>query len=497
MAALPLWLLESNVMDSQSMRRTKIVATMGPGTDDPAVLDGIIEAGVDVVRVNFSHGKPEDHQRRVEALRERARAHGRVVGVLCDLQGPKIRIERFEKGRITLKEGDRFILDARCPTDGGNQERVGITYKQLPNDVARGNNLLLDDGRIVLWVEQVVGDQIECRVVVGGELSNNKGINRQGGGLSAAALTDKDRADIRTAAELHADYLAVSFPRSAADIDLARELLRAAGGHGAIVAKIERAEAIRELEEIIAASDAVMIARGDLGVEIGDAELPAVQKQIIKLSRSMNRVVITATQMMESMIENPIPTRAEVFDVANAVLDGTDAVMLSAETASGKHPAKAVAAMDRICREAEKQPLAVLSDHRLNTRFGRIDEAIAMAAMYSANHLGVRAIAALTESGSTTLWMSRISSGIPIYALTPHVETRRKVTLYRGVYPVEFDVQSTNHPYVNKEAIDELVRRGAVRDGDLVIITKGDLMGVHGGTNAMKIVRVGDLVPVD
>ena len=475
------------------LRRTKIVATLGPATDDPKALDGIIQAGVDVVRINFSHGEPDEHRRRVEAVRNRARAHGRQVGVLADLQGPKIRIDRFKEGKVTLVEGERFVLDANWPVYEGNRERVGLTYKELPNDVNRGDTLLLDDGRIVLWVEKVDGGEIECKVVVGGHLSNNKGINRQGGGLSAAALTDKDRADIITAAELEADYIAVSFPRCADDIHLARKLLRDAGGQGDIVAKIERAEAVQAIEEIIAATDAVMVARGDLGVEIGDAELPAVQKTIIRLARSMNRVVITATQMMESMIENPIPTRAEVFDVANAVLDGTDAVMLSAETAAGKHPVKAVAAMDRSCREAEKQPIAMVSDHRLNTRFGRTDEAIAMAAMYTANHLGVRAIAALTESGATPLWMSRISSGIPIYALTPHVATRRKVTLYRGVYPVSFKVESTDHPVVNKEAVDELVRRGAVRDGDLVIITKGDLMGVHGGTNAMKIVRVGDM----
>jgi pyruvate kinase len=476
------------------LRRTKIVATLGPATDDTKVLDDIIQAGVDVVRINFSHGHPDDHRRRVELVRNRAQAYGRQVGVLADLQGPKIRIDRFKDGKVRLEEDARFILDADWSATDGNQERVGIAYKELPNDVNRGDTLLLDDGRIVLWVEKVDGAQIICKVVVGGILSNNKGINRQGGGLSAAALTDKDRADIETAAELGADYVAVSFPRCAADIHLARELLRAAGGQGDIVAKIERAEAVQDIAEILAVTDAVMIARGDLGVEIGDAELPAVQKQIIRQARAMNRVVITATQMMESMIENPIPTRAEVFDVANAVLDGTDAVMLSAETASGKHPAKAVAAMDRICREAEKQHIAKTSDHRMNTQFGRTDEAIAMAAMYTANHLGVRAIAALTESGSTPLWMSRISSGIPIYALTPHVATRRKVTLYRGVYPVSFKVDSTHHPVVNKEAIDELVRRGAVRDDDLVIITKGDLMGVHGGTNAMKIVRVGDMV---
>jgi pyruvate kinase len=457
------------------------------------VLDDLIQAGVDVVRANFSHGSAEDHINRAEQVRDRARAHGRQVGVLADLQGPKIRTERFKEGKVLLTEGDRFVLDAALAKTDGDKERVGITYKTLPSDVNRGDTLLLDDGRLVLWVEEVKGQEIICKVQVGGILSNNKGINRMGGGLSAAALTEKDKADIITAAQMQADYIAISFPRTAADVHEARELLRAAGGHGGIVAKIERAEAIDDIEEIIAASDAVMIARGDLGVEIGDAELPAVQKRIIKLARAMNRVVITATQMMESMIENPIPTRAEVFDVANAVLDGTDAVMLSAETAAGKYPAKAVAAMARICISAEKQEMAMTSDHRIHTQFSRIDEAIAMSAMYAANHLGVKAIACLTESGATPLWMSRISSGIPIYAMTPHVQTRRKVTLYRGVCPVSFTVTSTDHAVVNMDAVDELKRRGAVRDGDLVIITKGDLMGVMGGTNAMKIVRVGDM----
>ena len=475
-------------------RRTKIVATLGPACDDPKVMDKIIEAGVDVVRVNFSHGASEEQIERVEKVRNRARAHGRQVGVLADLQGPKIRIEAFRDGGVYLEEGKPFVLDAKLGSEEGTVERVGITYKQLPGDTNRGDTLLLDDGRIVLWVDQVTEHEVICRVVVGGELSNRKGINRQGGGLSAPALTDKDREDIKVAARIQADYLAVSFPRCAEDINEARELLRTAGGHGEIVAKIERAEALDVLDEILAATDVIMIARGDLGVEIGDAALPPVQKSLIHKARAMNRVVITATQMMESMIENQIPTRAEVFDVANAVLDGTDAVMLSAETAMGRYPDKAIGAMDRICLEAEKQRTVTVSDHRIHSEFTFVDEAVAMASMYIANHLGVKAIAALTESGSTPLWMSRISSAIPIYALTRHVETRRRVTLYRGVYPVSFDVESQDHAEVNREAVDELLRRGAVRDGDLVILTKGDLMGVHGGTNALKIVKVGELV---
>lgn len=474
------------------MRRTKIVATLGPATDDPKVLDKLIEAQVDVVRLNFSHDTQDKHRQRAEAARERASAHGRPIGVIADLQGPKIRIGSFTDGAITLKEGDTFVLDTNHPLDAGNQERVGLTYKELPQDVDRGVTLMLDDGRIVLWVDQVEGAEIKCRVVIGGKLSDKKGINRQGGGLSAKALTDKDKSDIKVAAEIEADYVAVSFPRTAEDIHEARALLRAAGGHGGIIAKIERAEAVENIEEIIEAADAIMVARGDLGVEIGDAAVPPIQKKLIKMARGMNKVVITATQMMESMIENAIPTRAEVSDVANAVIDGTDAVMLSAETATGKHPVAVVLAMDRICRVAEQTREVTHSEHRMDQPFEHIDEAIAMSTMYSANHLPVKAIASLTESGATPLWMSRISSGVPIYALTSLVSTRRKVTLYRGVYPVNFTLPSDNPAEVLREAVDELRRRSAIRDGDIVVLTIGEPLLKPGGTNTMKIVRVGE-----
>ena len=474
-------------------RRTKIVATLGPATNTPEILDAIIEAGVNVVRLNFSHGEASEHLALAETVRNRARAYGHQVGVLADMQGPKIRIARFKEGKVFLEENAQFVLDADLDSNVGDVEQVGIDYKELPQDVKRGDTLLLDDGRIVLWVDDVEGSRVVCRVVIGGELSNNKGINRQGGGLSAAALTDKDREDIITAAEMQADYVAISFPRSADDIHLARQLLRDAGGHGGIIAKIERAEALDVLDEIIKASDGVMVARGDLGVEIGDAALPPVQKKIIQRARRLNRVVITATQMMESMITNAIPTRAEVFDVANAVLDGTDAVMLSGETAVGKHPIKVIEAIDRICLEAEQEREIRVSGHRMDSNFEAMDEAIAMSAMYVANHLDVKAIAALTETGKTPLWMSRMSSGIPIFALTPHLETRRKVTLYRGVYPVSFIADHRDYASLNKEAVDELQRRGVVRDGDLVIITKGDIE-TQGSTNSLKLVRVGELV---
>ena len=472
------------------LRRTKIVATLGPASDDPKVLDRMIEAGVDVVRLNFSHGTAEQHIQRAEEVRSLARARGKTVGVLVDLQGPKIRIGKFADGKINLNNGDEFILDANCPL--GNQERVGLDYKELPNDVTRGATLLLDDGRIVMWVEKVEGAEIHCKVIQGGALSNNKGINRQGGGLSAAALTEKDIEDIKTAALLKADYLAVSFPRSGADMELARGLMREAGGKALMLAKIERAEAITALEEIVDASDAIMVARGDLGVEVGDAAVPALQKRMIRIARERNKIVITATQMMESMITSPIPTRAEVSDVANAVIDGTDAVMLSAETAAGSFPVETVAAMSRICIEAEKENEPILGQYRASKGFTRVDESIAMAAMFTANNLNVKAIAALTESGATCLWMSRMSTGVPIYALTPEVETRRKVTLFRGVYPVNFKTASKDREELLMEAEDELRRRGAVRDGDLIVLTIGEPIGTSGGTNTMKIVKVGE-----
>jgi pyruvate kinase len=460
------------------------------------MLEKIIQAGVDVVRLNFSHGEAAHHKQRAELVREISRKLHRHVGVLVDLQGPKIRIARFRDGKVFLKQGEPFTLDIDLPSNEGDETQVGISYPTLPNEVEPGDVLMLDDGRVELGVDRVEGGRVICHVRVGGDLSNNKGINLQGGGLSAAALTDKDKADIKTAVEIDADYVAVSFPRTAEDIHEARRLLREAGGSAGIVAKIERAEAIEEptIDQIIEASDVIMVARGDLGVEIGDARLPGVQKDLINRARRMKRVVITATQMMESMIHNPLPTRAEVCDVANAVFDGTDAVMLSAETASGKYPDKAVEAMDRVCLEAEKHPRVRSSARHGDQYFQYIDEAIAMATMYTANHLNVTAIGALTESGSTPLWMSRISSGIPIFALTSHEKTCRKVTLYRGVYPLAFYRDTSDHYILNRAVIDEFLRRGLIHtDEDLVILTKGDLTGVTGHTNAMKIVRVGDV----
>lgn len=481
------------IRDNKSPRRTKILATLGPATDTPGMIDQMILAGLDVVRINFSHGAASEHIERARYVRERGRALDREIGVLVDLQGPKIRITRFREGFVLLSPGDKFALDNNIDKMDGDHNGVGLTYKTLPQDVKAGDRLLLDDGRIVMDVDRVVGERVECTVVVGGKLSNNKGINLLGGGLSAAAITEKDKEDILSAAEIQADYLAFSFPRSAEDVNECRRLANEAGLYACIVSKIERAEAVQDLtlEEIIRASDAVMIARGDLGVEIGDARLPAMQKKIIKMARCLNKVTITATQMMETMIDNPIPTRAEVFDVANAVIDGTDAVMLSGETATGKHPHIVIEAMSRICLEAEKQRETRTSTHRIDQIFQATDESIAMAAMYIANHYNIRAIAALTESGSTALLMSRISSGIPIYAMTPHDKTRQKVTLYRGVYPMAFSYDGMENGDVVPNMIAELKRKGEVQDGDKVLVTRGEHRGIMGGTNVLLIVEVG------
>jgi len=477
------------------MRRTKIVATLGPATDRPGMLEKLIEAGLDAARLNYSHGEAADHARRAAAVRAAAAAAGREIGIIADLQGPKIRLECFAAGAIELVEGARFDIDAELAPHAGTALAVGVTYAELPGDVRAGDILLVDDGRIVLEVRGVHGARIETRVVAGGPLSDHKGINRQGGGLSAPALTTKDRADLSHALAHDADYIAVSFPRTAEDIEAARDLIHAAGGRAGVIAKIERAEALDHAREIIAASDCIMIARGDLGVEIGDARLPPAQKMLVALARHQHRAVITATQMMESMIEHPMPTRAEVFDVANAVLDGTDAVMLSGETSVGAYPDRAVAAMSRICQGAEREWSDPKSSTLPDTGFVRVDQAIAMSAIYCGNRIGVKAIAALTESGATPLWMSRVNTAIPIFALAREAATLRRVTLYRDVVPVRFDITAIPYSEVTREVLAVLSARGAVRDGDRVIITKGDLHGHSGGTNGMKIVTVGAYVP--
>jgi pyruvate kinase len=472
-------------------RRTKIVATLGPATDDAGVISGMVAAGLDVARINFSHGTRDSQRKRAELLRAAAKAANRNVGILADLAGPKIRIESFTGGSVQLAEAAPFALDTALDATAGSATEVGCAYQNLPGDVRAGDTLLLADGQIVLGVERVVGTRIQCVVRVGGELSNRKGLNRQGGGISAPALTEKDLEDVQLAAELGIDYLAVSFARDADDIRRAQSELRRWRGEARVVAKIERHEALDNLAGILAVTDAVMVARGDLGVEMGYAELTGLQKTIIRQSLARNRVVITATQMMESMIQNPMPTRAEVSDVANAVLDGTDAVMLSAETAAGKYPLRAVQAMADVIRGAEKYQLgAQRGAIRAEDEFSNSEEAISRAVMYTANHMRVRAIVALTESGLTPLWMSRIRADIPIFAFTRHDATRRRVTLYRGVYAVPFDITHTDPQQLYHAIFDRLLSEGLVDVNDLVILTKGDLSGVSGGTNSMQIVRV-------
>jgi len=470
-------------------RSTKIVATLGPACSKPDVLRRMLAAGADVVRLNFSHGTGKDHVDLAELVREVARALGREVAIMADLQGPKIRIGKFAEGKVELVPGARFILDAEC--DLGDATRVGLDYRELVNDVGPGAVLLLDDGLIRLEVETVDGPRIVTRVIVGGVLSNNKGINRMGGGLSAPALTAKDMEDVKTAARLGADYLAVSFPKSKEDMYMARQLMRAAGGRAMLIAKIERAEAIPALEEIIEASDGIMVARGDLAVEVGNAAVPGLQKRMLRAAREHNKLTITATQMMESMIHNAVPTRAEVSDVANAVLDGTDAVMLSAETAAGRYPVETVETMAQICVEAEKSDPVELDRDFMNRTFTRIDQSIAMATLFTAFHLKVKAIASLTDSGSTALWMSRHNCGCPIFAITPKVGTQRRMALLRNVTSL-FLEQSSDRDEVLRAAEDLLLAQSHVQRGDLIVLTIGEPMGKSGGTNTMKIVRVGD-----
>src|SRR5450830_501576 len=473
-------------------RATKIVTTIGPASSDKATLLRMVRAGVDVVRFNFSHGKAQDHIDRAILVREVADECGRKIAIMADLQGPKIRVGKFENGKIELKAGEKFILDADCAM--GNEQRAGLDYKGLPRDLKPGDVLLLNDGLLVLTTERVIGNEIHTIVKIGGELSNNKGINRQGGGLTAPALTSKDMEDIKTAMSFQADYVAVSFPKNASDMQMARQLADLAGEpydhKPMMIAKIERAEAIPALQEILDASDGIMVARGDLAVEVGNAAVPGLQKRMIKMARASNKLAITATQMMESMIFNAVPTRAEVSDVANAVLDGTDAVMTSAETASGKYPVETVEAMAAICLDAEKWDICKLDADFLNSTFTRIDQSIAYGALFTAHHQRVKAIATLTESGSTALWMSRYNIDIPIVALTPSIATRRKLALYRNVSTVELG-SGTDRDKVLKQAEELLLEHKVVEKGDTIVLTWGEPMGKVGGTNSLKITKIG------
>lgn len=474
-------------------RRTKIVTTLGPSTDRPEVIEELIRAGANVVRLNFSHGTYEDHQHRVEMVRAASAKLDLPVAIMGDLQGPKIRIGKFKEGPILLKNGDVFVLDADLPLEEGTQESVGLTYTDLPHDVKPGDILLLDDGRVQLAVTKIEDNKIITTVIVPGPLSNNKGINKKGGGLSAPALTNKDKNDIKHAAKLGVDFLAVSFPRSGKDLQEARRLLKEAGSNAHIVSKVERAEAVASIEamdDIVMNSDVVMVARGDLGVEIGDSNLMAVQKRLINYARGKDRAVITATQMMESMIKNPMPTRAEVMDVSNAVLDGTDAVMLSAETAAGDYPVETVRAMSQVCFGAETE--VQKSGYRADRMFLTSEETIAVSSMFAANHLeGIHGLVAFTDSGHLPLLMSRYRSGLPIFAFSRSAQAVSWMSLYRGVFPYLFD----NLAYANRDELLQVVVRflldhGQVKSGDRLVVAFGVDMGKSGHTDSMRVIAV-------
>jgi pyruvate kinase len=452
----------------------------------------MIRAGVNVVRLNFSHGKAQDHIDRAQLVREAAQRAGCEVAIMADLQGPKIRVGKFADNKVLLVTGQSFVLDA-ARTEPGDINGVGLDYKELPQDVKTGDVLVLNDGMIVMQVQAVKGPAVHCTVTQGGELSNNKGINKKGGGLTAPALTAKDMEDIKTAMSFQADYVAVSFPQNATDMEMARQLCNVAAspfGHKPhLIAKIERAEAIPKLEEILRASDGIMVARGDLAIEVGNAAVPALQKRMIRMAHDMDKTVITATHMMESMIHNPMPTRAEVSDVANAVLDGSDAVMTSAETAAGKFPLETVVEMAAVCVAAEEAEEVALDADFLGKTFSRIDQTIAMGALFTAYHMGAKAIVALTESGSTALWMSRHKIHIPIYALTSREATQRKMTLYRNVTPLLMPT-SNDRDTAMREAETSLKQKGILKRGDRYVITCGEPMGAPGGTNMLKICLV-------
>jgi pyruvate kinase len=479
----------------RSHRRTKIVATVGPGSDSEDMIGKLIGAGVNVFRLNFSHGAGSHHQKIADRIRRQARHQGKYVGILADLQGPKIRVASFADGGVRLFAGDSFLLSLDIDPEQGTSAGVGIEFEDLPNSVEVDDILLLDDGKLRLRVEAVAPRAIECTVLVGGRLSSRKGVNKLGGGIAAPALTDKDKTDIALMSGIKPDFVAVSFVASAADILEARQLLHAQGVNAAIIAKIERAEVVADdslLNEIIDACESVMVARGDLGIEVGDAELIGIQKDLISRTRKRDRMVITATQMMESMISNSMPTRAEVFDVANAVLDGTDAVMLSAETAVGEYPVEVVRAMANAALGAERHPVARTSKFRADREFSSPHETVALATMYGANHFpGVRGIATHTETGGTPMLMSRLSSGLPIFALSRNAETLQKLALCRGVIPVFFDMTAFDPSDIEARTLEYLSDAGFVGKGDFIMMTMGSQVGLAGGTNSVRVLAVG------
>ncbi|RUR12876.1 pyruvate kinase [Legionella sp. km772] len=471
------------------LRRTKIVATLGPVSKDLTVLTALLQAGVDVVRINFSHADASAIQL-IKDVRMIADEIKRPVAVMADLQGPKIRIGRFQNKAITLVDGQTFTLDCNNDDFLGNSEEVAVVYPNLDKELAIGDYLLINDGLIELEVKEIKGSKIQCLVIEGGPLSDRKGLNRKGGGLAARTLTEKDINDLKTAIQAEVDYISLSFVKDADDIRHARELIKSLGGKTTpIIAKIERSEALVNLTEIIEESDAIMVARGDLGVEIGAAEVPAIQKHIIEQTRLLDKVVITATQMMESMISNPQPTRAEVSDVANAILDGTDAVMLSAETASGHYPVKVINMVNKTCLSAEKHAsIFYRSETSEACHYQRADQAIAVATMHAANHFPIQAIITLTESGDTALWISRQHSIVPIFAISANKRTVGRLSLVNNVFPIFIDYHQFSSEQLNEKILNELIDANYLERKGFVLLTRGKYIGTPGGTNSMEII---------
>ena len=476
-------------------KRTKIIATLGPASSSPKSISNLIKEGTDVFRINLSHANVNEIEKIINILKNASLKLKRPVATLIDLQGQKIRIKGFsDKEYILLKTKSEFILDAVLADNKGTDKSVGLTYKDLPKQLEVGDELLLSDALIKLEVTKIEKSKIYTKVIRGGKLKPYQGVNKKGGGLSLKGITEKDKKDLAKAVKLDIDYVAVSFVKDADDIKAVKKVI--GKKQIGIIAKIERSEALEDIDQIAKVSDGLLVARGDLGVEIGIEQLPAVQDMLIRKAMSFDKIVIVATQMMESMINNRVPTRAEVFDVANAVTSGVDAVMLSAETAIGNYPIDVIQEVSRICEAAEKTNRKNLKINRTETNFRKVDQTIAMAAVYCAGKSNIKAIATLTETGSTPLWMSRIESTIPIYAMTKNDRTSRRICLLKGVYSIKLDDIEYVHAKANKQVVDLMLEKGAVKKGDFVIITKGDLMGTSGGTNAMKIVEVGNLIEV-
>ena len=476
-------------------KRTKIIATLGPASTKGNKIEKMLHSGADVFRINLSHTSMQDAKKIVKLVREKEHKVGRPVAIMLDLQGQKVRIKGFKnQSFINLKSGDRFIINPSC-NDNGSKNQVGITYSDLYKNVKVGDELLLSDALIKLKVEKISGKNVHTIVERGGKLKEYQGLNKKGGGLSLSGITPKDKTDLKASLGLEYDYIAVSFVKDENDIKEIKKIIK--NKDIRIIAKIERNEALKNIDKITKASDGLLVARGDLGVEIGIEQLPSAQKFLIRKAISADKIAIVATQMMESMITNRVPTRAEVFDVANAVTSGVDAIMFSAETAIGKFPAEVISEASRICVESEQAYIRPLSVDRVVPKTLPVDQVIALSAVYSAKLTKVVAIAALTETGSTALWMSRVQSNIPIYAMTRNIKTGRRICLYKGVQSIYLDKLEDNHAQANLQVIGVMKEIGTVKKGDLVIITKGDLLGTSGGTNAMKVVEVGNMIEIN